>query len=318
MTLVLVLAAFIGLILGLLGGGGSVLAVPMLVYLYGMEPKTAIATALVMVATTSLIAMLGHARGKRVCWKTGLVFACSGMLGAYGGGRLAGFIPGGLLLLFFAGVMLATAIAMLRKRGDHTTPEAGGASLCPAHLPVPAILLDGLMVGGVTGLVGAGGGFLIVPALNLLGRLPMHAAVGTSLFVLMLNSTAALAGYVHHVHIDWAFTGAVTLAAIGGSLLGSLLSRRLSAARLRKVFGWFVLMVGFYVLSREFSLELAHEVIRLATEHPEFLAGMATMAGLGLAYRLMAWVHRKALKPPNPRKSSKPAVTPLRHRLPRY
>lgn len=318
MTLVLLLAAVIGLILGLLGGGGSVLAVPMLVYLYGMEPKTAIATALVMVATTSFTAMIGHARAKRVCWKTGMVFASAGMLGAYGGGRLAAHIPGGLLLLFFAAVMLATAFAMLRKRGDQPAREAEGGSLCPAHLPMAAILLDGLLVGGVTGLVGAGGGFLIVPALNLLGRLPMHAAVGTSLFVLVLNATAALAGYVQHVQIDWMLTGAITTAAIAGSLLGGLLSRHLSATRLRTLFGWFVLMVGVYVLARELTLALALEVLHLATDHPEFLGGMATMAAMWLAYRLLVWIHSKALKPPGPARARPASTVPgLSQRLPR-
>lgn len=294
MTLVLLLAAVIGLILGLLGGGGSVLAVPMLVYLYGMDAKVAIATALVMVAMTSLTAMAGHARAGRVCWKTGLVFGGAGMMGAYGGGRLAAHVPGSLLLLLFAGVMLATSLAMLRRRSDSAHPEEGAVSPCPAHLPIAAILLDGLLVGGVTGLVGAGGGFLIVPALNLLGRLPMHAAVGTSLMVLVLNSTAALAGYVHHVQIDWPLTAAITAAAIAGSLLGGLLSRRLSAARLRRVFGLFVLAVGIYVLSRELTGDLVHELVALAQEHPEFLGGMATMAGLALFYRLLAWIHGKA------------------------
>lgn len=299
MTLVLLLASFIGLILGLLGGGGSVLAVPMLVYLYGMDAKLAIATALVMVAVTSLTAMVGHARAGRVCWKTGLVFACAGMMGAYGGGRLAAHIPGSLLLLLFAGVMIATAFAMLRKRGDALPNETNRGSLCPAHLPLAAILLDGLLVGSVTGLVGAGGGFLIVPALNLLGRLPMHAAVGTSLLVLALNSTAALAGYIHHVHIDWMLTGAITAAAITGSLLGGMLSRRISATRLRKVFGIFVLAVGVYILSREMTANLVADVTELVGEHPEFLGGMATMAGLALAYRLMVRIHGKALHPRN-------------------
>ncbi|MBS1212775.1 MAG: putative rane protein [Proteobacteria bacterium] len=316
MTLVLVLASCIGLILGLLGGGGSILAVPLLVYLHGMDAKVAIATALVMVAVTSLTAMIGHATAGRVCWKTGLVFASAGMLGAYGGGRLAAHVPAGLLLLLFGGVMLATAYAMMRKREDTTAGESSAGSICPAHLPLCAILLDGLLVGGITGLVGAGGGFLIVPALNILGRLPMHAAVGTSLLVLTLNSSAALAGYVHHVQIDWTLTAAVTAAAVAGSLLGGILSRRISASRLRGAFGIFVLAVAIYVLSRELTADLVGEISALIQAHPDFLGGMATMLGLALGYRLLVWVHGKALRPP---RGFGPEGTPLSLRkVPRH
>ena len=228
MTLILGLAAGIGLLLGMLGGGGSILTVPMLVYLAAMPAKTAMATSLVVVGTTSVIAMLGHARGGRVCWNTGLVFAVAGMGGAYGGGRLAGFVPGSVLLLLFGVIMLATAAAMLRGRKAEPGEQGRSQPLCPRRLPILPILFDGIAVGTATGLVGAGGGFLVVPALNLLGGLPMRAAVGTSLLVVALQSFAALAGYASHVELDLHVTGLVTAATVIGSLAGGRLSDRKS------------------------------------------------------------------------------------------
>ncbi len=294
MALLLTLTFLIGLLLGLLGGGGSVLAVPVLVYLQHMEAKIAIATALVMVGATSLTAMVGHARSGKVCWKTGLVFAAAGMLGAYGGGRLAGYVPGNVLLLLFAAVMLATAGAMLGGGKAQGRRRADG--ICPARIPVPAIVLDGLLVGSITGLVGAGGGFLIVPALNLFAGLPMHMAVGTSLFVLTLNSAAAFSGYMNHVTIDWLTTGAITASAAVGSLLGGLLSRRLSGRGLKRIFGVFVLLVALYILHRELTAELVTEIDTLARAHLDFLSGAAAAIAVALAYRLFAWAHARASK----------------------
>lgn len=296
MTLVAALASIIGLLLGLLGGGGSILAVPLLVYVQHVEAKTAIAMALVMVGATSLIAMIGHARRGMVCWKTGLAFACAGALGAYGGGRLAAHIPSGALLLMFGAVMLATSWAMLRKRREPAVTGHMNGSICPAHMPLMAILLDGSLVGAITGLVGAGGGFLIVPALNLLGGLPMRAAVGTSLMVLTLNSTAALGGYISHVTLDWPLTGLITAAAVIGSLLGGWLSHRLSPGSLKRVFGVFVMLIALYVLYRELTPELMTEVGNLAMAHADFLWGMATAFAMALAYRLFAWTHVRAVR----------------------
>ena len=156
-ALAIALAVLVGVSLGLLGGGGSILAVPLLVYVAGMDAKEAIATSLLVVGTTSAVALIPHARAGRVRWRTGLLFGAAGMVGAYAGGRVAEFIPGSLLLVAFALMMLATAVAMIRGR---KSPDK------PAHteLPVVRVLLDGVVVGLVTGLVGAGGGFLIVPA----------------------------------------------------------------------------------------------------------------------------------------------------------
>ncbi|MFI5836114.1 sulfite exporter TauE/SafE family protein [Micromonospora sp. NPDC051300] len=238
-------AVLIGVSLGLLGGGGSILAVPLLVYVAGLPAKEAIATSLLVVGATSAVGVLPHARAHRVRWRTGLIFGLAGMTGAYAGGRLAAFVPASVLLTAFALMMLATAAAMIRGR----RPAEGRPT--PHELPVPRVILDGVVVGLVTGLVGAGGGFLVVPALALLGGLPMPVAVGTSLVVIAMKSFAGLAGYLSSVQIDWRLAGAVTAAAIVGSLLGGRLAGRVPEEVLRKAFGWFVVVMGVFVLARQ-------------------------------------------------------------------
>jgi uncharacterized membrane protein YfcA len=290
MTLVIVLALLIGLLLGLLGGGGSILTVPVLVYLVGLEPKIAIATSLVVVGTTSAIAVVGHARGGRVCWKTGFGFGLAGMAGAYGGGRLAAFIPGHILLLLFAAVMIGTAFAMLRGRKEERQ-RPSSESLCPARLNVPAVLFDGLLVGALNGLVGVGGGFVIVPALNLLGGLPMHAAIGTSLLVIAMNSAAALAGYSSHVSIDPHLVLVVTGATVAGSLVGGFFSKRLSGNALRRAFGVFVMGVAGYLLYRELNWEVLADAGRLLREHRDFFWGLLTAAAILVLYWLRGLIH---------------------------
>jgi uncharacterized membrane protein YfcA len=244
-TLTVVLAVVVGVALGLLGGGGSILTVPLLVYVAGMDAKAAIAASLVVVGVTSAVSVVGHARAGRVRWRTGLLFGAAGMAGAFAGGFAGGHLPGRLLLVAFALMMAATAIAMIRGRRN--------APARPAHaeLPVGRVLLDGVAVGLVTGLVGAGGGFLVVPALALLGGLPMGVAVGTSLLVIAMKSFAGLAGYLATVPIDWALIGAVTAAAVVGSLLGARLVDRIPADTLRRAFGWFVLAMGAFVLVQQ-------------------------------------------------------------------
>lgn len=289
----------VGLLLGLLGGGGSILMVPVLVYLAGMEPKTAIATSLVAVGLTSLIAVLSHAREARVCWKNGWVFGLSGMLGAYGGGRLAAYVPGQILLLMFAIVMLGTALTLLAARRDRSVESGppGASPLCPTRLNLPAVLFDGFLVGAITGLVGVGGGFIIVPALNLLGGLPIRAAIGTSLLVITMNSAAALAGYGSHVHIDPAFTAIITGAAISGSLIGSVLSRRVGNTHLRRGFGLFVMGVAGYLLHRELSWQALEDVGRLVKEHQEFFRGVLTATTVMVLYWFRGMVHQRRPEP---------------------
>jgi uncharacterized membrane protein YfcA len=249
LILVLSLSIVIGLSLGVLGGGGSILTVPILVYVAGFEAKEAIAASLFVVGVTSAVGVISHARGRRVRWRTGLLFGAAGMAGAFLGGLLGGYIPGQILLVAFALMMVATAIAMLRGRKK----PAGDDSAEPVkhELPLGRVLLDGAVVGLVTGIVGAGGGFLIVPALALLGGLPMSVAVGTSLMVMAMKSFAGLAGYLTTVQLDWGTTLSVTAAAIVGALIGSRLAGRLPEAALRKAFGWFVLVMGVFVLTQQ-------------------------------------------------------------------
>lgn len=243
MVAVLGLSILIGISLGLLGGGGSILTVPILTYVGGMAPKAAIASSLFVVGVTSAAGVISHARGGRVRWRTGLVFGAAGMAGAYGGGRLAAFIPGHILMILFGLMMAATAFAMLRK------PRALAAH--GTDLPVGKVIVEGVVVGIVTGIVGAGGGFLVVPALVLLGGLSMETAVGTSLVVIAMKSFAGLAGHLDHVDIDWPITLAVTATAVVGSLLGGALVGRIPPATLRRGFGVFIVVMAAFVLAKE-------------------------------------------------------------------
>lgn len=246
LAVIVVLSVVVGLSLGLLGGGGSILTVPLLTYVAGMDPKEAIAASLFVVGTTSVLSTIMHARKGNVQWRTGLIFGVASMAGAFLGGLLGGFIPGVILMIGFALMMIATAGAMLRGRrstGDNTPSDR--------PLPLGKILLEGGVVGLVTGIVGAGGGFLVVPALVLLGGLSMPLAVGTSLLVISMKSFAGLAGYLTSVSLDWPLVLAVTAAALVGALIGAQLTSVVPEAALRRGFGVFVLVMGVFVLSQE-------------------------------------------------------------------
>jgi uncharacterized membrane protein YfcA len=238
------LSLLIGVSLGLLGGGGSILTVPILTYAVGMEARAAIAASLFVVGVTSAVAAIAHARAGRIQWRTGVVFGAAGMLGAFAGGRAAAYLPARVLMILFAAMMIATAIAMLRGR-------RAAAVAVRRDLPLGKILVEGFVVGVVTGIVGAGGGFLVVPALVLLGGLPMEVAVGTSLVVIAMKSFAGLAGHLGHVTVDWPITLAITGTAILGSFLGSALAGRIPPATLRRAFGVFVLAMAAFVLAKE-------------------------------------------------------------------
>jgi uncharacterized membrane protein YfcA len=269
LILAAVLAVFIGVAVGLLGGGGSILTTPMLKYVLGFTAQEAIAASLLVVAVTSLFGLLYHAKAKRVRWKTGLIFGAASMVGAFGGGQLGARLPGVVLLTAFAFMMAATAIAMVRGRKEVAGPAHKG-------LPLFRILLDGAVVGFVTGLVGAGGGFLVVPALVLLGGLPMQVAVGTSLLVVMMKSFAGFFGYMltfggptfvawnANISIPWGITGTITVAAVVGSLFGAAIAGKIHPDRLRKGFGWFVLIMAVFILIQEIGgtvLEFAQSSI---------------------------------------------------------
>ncbi len=265
-ALAVALSVLVGVSLGLLGGGGSILTVPLLTYVAGVDAKNAIATSLLVVGVTSAVAAVTHARAGRVRWKLAGVFGVAAMAGAYAGGRLARFVPGNILLIGFAMIMIAAAVAMLRGRRELADESAG-------RLPVIKILLQGAAVGLISGLVGAGGGFLLVPALALLGGLPMPVAVGTSLVVISVQSFAGLAGHLATESIDWRLAGMITAAAVAGSIVGGLLISRVDPAGLRKAFGWFVLVMAAVVLAQEANIWIGAAVAVVAA----IAGGMAFM-----------------------------------------
>jgi hypothetical protein len=222
------LALIIGLTLGLLGGGGSILTLPVLVYVLHVEAKEAIASSLLVVGTTALVSAAAHARARNVDLRTGAIFGAASMGGAFAGGRVAGSLPGNVLLGMFAAVMLVTAIAMMRPRRE---PEAG-----ERRLAIGRVIGAGVAVGVVAGLVGAG---------------------GASLLVIALQSFAGFAGHITHAHIDWQLTGVITGVAVAGSLAGARLAKHLSTAALRGGFAWFVLAMAVFMVWRQVSLAAA-------------------------------------------------------------
>jgi hypothetical protein len=232
----LALSALIGLSLGLLGGGGSILAVPVLVYVARFEAREAIAASLAVVGTTSLAGAFLHARAGRVRFRAVALFGGAGMAGAPVGALATRLVPPPALLVLFGLLMLIVGALMLR-RGPGFEPAASQPAAAPA------MAAAGLMLGLLTGFLGVGGGFLIVPALVLLVGLPMHEAVGTSLVVIALNCAAGLLGHLEAgfpVGTTAAFTAVATL----GALAGARLSDDVAPQRLRRAFGAFVLLVG--------------------------------------------------------------------------
>jgi uncharacterized membrane protein YfcA len=271
----LLLSLAIGLSLGFFGGGGSTLTVPLLVYVFGLPPKQAIASSLLVVASAGAVAALQHARAGKLRLRVALFFGAAGVAGAYLGARVAAFVAGEVLLLLFAAMMGLTGLAMWRGRSASAASEASGIS--PAKL-----LIQGFAVGSFTGLVGAGGGFLIVPALVLWAGLPMPSAIGTSLFVIVLNCLAGFAGYAAHVRIDPGLVAAVSLCAIAGSVAGARLTRLVHPSSLRRSFAGFVLVMAVAILVREGSLVLAAGEAALPKTLPQLLFALA-MLSVGIA-----------------------------------
>jgi uncharacterized membrane protein YfcA len=258
------LSILIGVSLGFFGGGGSILTVPLLVYVFGLDAKVAIASSLLIVAAASVSGAVQHWRAGNLQLRTGLVFGAAGMVGAYFGGRAGAYVDGGVLLLLFAAMMLMTSVAMWR--GRRASAEAGAV-----HLEVGKLVFQGLAVGGFTGLVGAGGGFLIVPALVLWAGLPMPAAVGTSLFVIVLKCLAGFWGYAAHVAVDYSLVTAVSACAIGGSFVGTRLAHVIDPGSLRRAFAGFVLIMAVLIIVREGSLVARAAVEALPANLPQLL-----------------------------------------------
>jgi len=252
MLLALLLSAGIGVSLGLLGGGGSILTLPILLYVLHLEPHAAITTSLLVVGVTSLAAMITHARAGRVAYRTGLSFGGASMLSAFAASHLTRGLSGAWLLAGFIAVMVVTGLSMLRPRQE---PVPGSPGLLKT-------LVLGLAVGALTGTVGAGGGFVVVPALAMLAGLPMPRAVATSLLVIAMNSLAGFAGSVGHVHLDLPLVGLVTLSAVVGSFGGARLAGVLSPAYLRRGFGLFVLGMAAWMTLQQLPASLRASLSR--------------------------------------------------------
>ncbi len=291
------LSIFIGAAVGLLGGGGSILTTPLLVYVLDFTAKEAITASLFVVGVTSLFGLISHARAGRVQWRTGLIFGAAGMTGAFIGGQVGSHLPGTLLLGAFSVMMGVTAVAMIRGRKSIKSAHHKG-------LPVFRIIIDGLVVGLVTGLVGAGGGFLVVPALALLGGLPMPIAIATSLLVVSMKSFAGFAGYAlqfgngsfvslnPETEINWSVTLIVTAGAVIGALIGSRMVGKIHPDKLRKGFGWFVLVMAVFVLSQQ----IGSAVIEFAQSGTLQLLEVVT--GVTIIVAFFTWIIRRPTKIP--------------------
>lgn len=247
-----------GMVLGLFGSGGSIIALPALMYLLHVEPKSAIAMSLGVVAVTATVSGLDNWRRGLVDARVALVFGLFGVAGTFAGARLGLVTPVVMQLGLFALVMYAAAWRMLKPvrvavpAGGVVGAGGGTAALsdcnatCAPHMA--HIALHGIGVGVLTGLVGVGGGFLIVPALVLLSGIPMKTAVGTSLAIVAAKSYAGFAGYMGGVPIDWGVMGSFTVVTVLGSFIGARFSSRLSQEALKKGFAWFLAVVATYIL----------------------------------------------------------------------
>ena len=244
----LLIAALMGISLGLLGGGGSILAVPILKYALGFGAKEAIASSLAVVGATSLFGAVSHWREGRVRWRTGLVFGLVAMAGAYLGAEyLAPFLSGATQLALFGVVMLVAAFLMFRE-GESARDAPGTEKGTLARTYLLLLFAVGGAVGILTGLVGVGGGFLIVPALVLLAKVPMKEAVGTSLLVIALNSFAGFAGYLGEVSFQWGLMVLFAALAVAGSFAGTYLVRFVPQGALKRSFAVFLIVMAAFIL----------------------------------------------------------------------
>ena len=253
-------SAFIGLSLGLIGGGGSILTVPVLVYLFSISPTIAISYSLFIVGLTSLVGAYNNYRHGLVNFKTVILFGSSSITIVFVARKFViPFLPDVFfkigsfnvthslfVMVVFAILMLAASISMIRNK-NVTTQRA-------AKKEPEMLVLYGVLIGLVTGLLGAGGGFLLIPALVILMKLPMKEAIGTSLLIIALNSLIGFLGDIGRHAIDWKFITIVTAIAIAGIFIGGYFNQKVNSDRLKKGFGWFVLIMGIYIIVKEIFL----------------------------------------------------------------
>lgn len=250
-------ALIVGLVLGLIGGGGSILTVPLLVYLLGYNPVVATAYSLFVVGTSSMVGTYQKHKKSLVDFKTGLAFSFPSFVAVYLSRRY--LVPGipetifsigdyeiskGMgIMIFFAIIMLLASISMIRKGKDE--------EVVSKNQPYYKTFVQGLIIGTITGIIGAGGGFLYVPALVLWANIPMKKAVGTSLIIVTINSLIGFMGDVQTLDIEWGFLLIFTLISILGIILGVFLSKFVSGPKLKKSFGLFVLIMAIYIIFKE-------------------------------------------------------------------
>jgi uncharacterized membrane protein YfcA len=254
------LSVLIGVSLGLIGSGGSILTVPVLVYVMHVEPLLSTAYSLFIVGLTALVGSADYARKKLLDYKTAIIFGIPSIATVYATRKwLVPIIPDPVfhfgdmavgknlfVMLLFAVLMVAASFSMIRSKKNGTNEEQH-----ERHYNYPLILAEGVVVGILTGLVGAGGGFLIIPALVLLAGLPMKQAVGTSLLIIAGKSLLGFLGDIGHQTIDWKFLLLFSIFAVTGIFIGSALSKRISGDKLKPAFGWFVLLMGIYIIVKE-------------------------------------------------------------------
>lgn len=257
-------STLIGISLGLIGGGGSILTVPVLVYLFDVDPVLATAYSLFIVGLSSLVGAYPKYKSGMIDLKTAVVFGIPSILAVFLTRKvLVPAIPATLfnigsieftkalaMMILFAILMVAASVSMIRDKKDAAQEENGAR-----HFNYPMILLEGAVVGVLTGLVGAGGGFLIIPALVMLSKLPMKQAVGTSLLIIAAKSLIGFTGDVmeNAEQMDWTLLSVVTTLAVVGIFIGNRLSKKIDGAALKKGFGWFVLVMGIYIIIKELA-----------------------------------------------------------------
>lgn len=259
-------ALIVGLTLGLLGAGGSILTVPVLYYLFHVDAELSTAYSLFIVGLTALIGAVPNMVKKTISYKTAIVFSIPSLIAVY---LTRAFVMPAIpdtifsgdnftltkeiaILLFFAIIMITAAFGMIRQR-NIAEPDYDGK----AHFNYPVILTEGLVVGVLTGLVGAGGGFLIIPALVVFARIPMKIAIGTSLLIIAIKSLIGFTGDIQSGQpINWSFMLLFSLVTIAGILIGTYLSRYTNGQKLKGAFGWFVLIMGVFIIVQELFLEI--------------------------------------------------------------
>ena len=251
----------IGISLGMIGGGGSILTVPVLVYMFGISPVLSTSYSLFVVGSTSLVGAFNNYRKGFVNIKTALLFGLSSIttvfltrkfliphipqtLGSIGNFKITQSL---VIMVLFAILMVAASLSMIKSKKE----ETNNIIVENKKINLPKLLSYGIAIGLATGFLGAGGGFLLIPTLVLLVKLPMKEAIGTSLFIIALNSLIGFTGDLGHFTIDWFFLFKITCIAIAGIFIGGFMSKKISGDKLKKGFGWFVLVMGMYIIIKE-------------------------------------------------------------------